>query len=580
MGLSEWHIFEKTTHSAYRAMGPTTTTGISRVQAVLVLLEARLHTMSSFSPGHPIHKQEEEKLREGFVGLWEQLSGLPLSVTVKGLQWEADTVLPIADENEGFVRALSEAGIRFVAFFPGVEAAEITTFLAAIHRSRSLTDEDVDDLLTLLWTADFQYIRYKAPEVVQEGEAAAEEERPPAPSNAPKAEEVRRQVVEEVGDVGTEPPTPTVVDLEAYESTLYFLGGSEIEYLKREVEHEYDQDLGGNVIALLLDTFELQTDTEVRSEIIAVLTDMLPQLLIGGGFGSVSYLISEARVVLKRTPQLDSAHRKQLNQLAAALSAPSAVAQLIQALDEARVDPSEEDLQALLAELSPEALTITLKWLPRLSNERARKLLNHVMGHLVEARSGVIETALVSDDLVVILEALRLVEERRLTGLASHLVNLAEHDDVRVRAALVPALLRTPTAQTLAALVPLLRDPDPDVRIGAVQGLSAHAYVGALGAVEEVIRDPKATSDLTERRAFFEAYGSIAGEAAVPTLKTLVLGGSFGMGRGDSDTRACATVALGQVGTRSARLILQKAAEDRDVVVRTAAARALRQEGT
>ena len=52
------------------------------------------------------------------------------------------------------------------------------------------------------------------------------------------------------------------------------------------------------------------------------------------------------------------------------------------------------------------------------------------------------------------------------------------------------------------------------------------------------------------------------------------------MGRGDSDTRACATVALGHVGTRSARLILQKAAEDRDVVVRTAAARALRQEGT
>ena len=75
-------------------------------------------------------------------------------------------------------------------------------------------------------------------------------------------------------------------------------------------------------------------------------------------------------------------------------------------------------------------------------------------------------------------------------------------------------------------------------------------------------------------------WKSIAGEAAVPTLKVLVQGGSFGRGRGDSDTRACATVALGRVGTRSARLILQKVAEDQDVVVRTAAARALRQEGT
>ncbi len=246
-------------------MCPSITTDISRVQLVLELFDWRLRTMSAFSSEHPIHAQEEEKVREGFTRLWEQLSGLPLSVTEKGLLWEADNVLPIDDEKEGFAWALSDAGIRFVAFFPGAEEAEIMAFLAAIHRSRSLTDEDVDDLLTLLWTADFQYIRYKAPEVVQEDEIVVEEDRPAAASNAPKAEEVRRQVEEEVGHVSTEAPTPTIVDLEAYESTLYFLDNSEIEYLKREVEHEYSQDLGGNVIALLFDTFELQTDTEVRS---------------------------------------------------------------------------------------------------------------------------------------------------------------------------------------------------------------------------------------------------------------------------------------------------------------------------
>ena len=117
--------------------------------------------------------------------------------------------------------------------------------------------------------------------------------------------------------------------------------------------------------------------------------------------------------------------------------------------------------------------------------------------------------------------------------------------------------------------------PDPDIRIATVQGLSERAYPGALEAVEEVIHDRSAALDLTEKKAFFEAYGSIAGDAAVPTLKTFILGGGFGKGRRDSDTRACATLALGRIGTRSARLILQKVAKDRDVVVRTAAARAL-----
>ena len=96
-------------------MGPTSSTDISHVQEVLELFDARLRTMSSFSPRHPIHEQEEEEVRKGFSGLWKKLSVLPLSVTAKGLEWEADSVLPIDDEKEGFAGALSEVGIRFLA---------------------------------------------------------------------------------------------------------------------------------------------------------------------------------------------------------------------------------------------------------------------------------------------------------------------------------------------------------------------------------------------------------------------------------------------------------------------------------
>ena len=362
-------------------MCPTTNTELSPVQEVLALLERRLHTLSVYSPEHPIHEQEVEKIREGFSGLWGRLGGLPLTVTEDGLQWEADDVLPIDDEKEGLAWALFKAGVRFLAFSPGVEAEEVVTFLGAIHRSRSFTEEDVDDLLTLLWTADFQYIRHKAPEVVPEGPTAAEGERPATDTTAttptttattattttttaaPKAEYVRKRVEKDIGDVGPGAPTPNIVDLEQYQSTLYFLDTAEIRYLEDEVECEYAQDLGRNVLSLLFDTFELQTETEVRAEIIAILTDMLPQLLIGGDFRSVAYLISEARLVLRRAPEISSDQQGQLSELTRALSAPGAVTQLMHALDEARVEPSENELEDLLRELSPGALTTTLKWL-------------------------------------------------------------------------------------------------------------------------------------------------------------------------------------------------------------------------
>ena len=46
--------------------------------------------------------------------------------------------------------------------------------------------------------------------------------------------------------------------------------------------------------------------------------------------------------------------------------------------------------------------------------------------------------------------------------------------------------------------------------------------------------------------------------------------------REDPDLRACAAVALGRVATDRARSVLRKAAEDKEVVVRTAVNRALR----
>jgi HEAT repeat protein len=44
-----------------------------------------------------------------------------------------------------------------------------------------------------------------------------------------------------------------------------------------------------------------------------------------------------------------------------------------------------------------------------------------------------------------------------------------------------------------------------------------------------------------------------------------------------SETRACAAMALGKIRTAEAREVLQRAADDKDLVVRNAVSRALRE---
>lgn len=578
-----------------REMASPTTTDVPALRTLLGSWDKGLRTLSMYLPNNPVRQQMIAALQEGLSEVWQQLPKLALTVSEAGLEWESEIVLPNEDRAESLGWTLFSDGIRFIVFSPGVEGEEIVTFLELVQRARTLTDEDEDDLRTLLWSADFQFIRYQVAHLEQgDGEPMSEPmgdveavDLGPRPTAAEVLGSVEEEVAEEGGESladeggdgqGGAPGPKAPVNMAEFESTFYFLDGQEIEYLKGEVRREYGQNLNENVLSMLFDIFEAQHDAGARAEIITVLGDLLPSLLNSGDFHSVAYLISEAGVVLGRAEELLPAHQQLLEGLTRTLSKPEAVGQLLQALEVAQVEPSTEELEELFGQLRPGALGTILKWLRRLSNEDARKTLTSAVARMAEGRPAAVGVALKSSERVVVAEALRLIAELGLRGVGEQLVGLVEHDDVGIRAALVPALAAAPTSQTMGALVSLIEDADPDVRIAAVEALAMRRFQGAVLTLEEVVLGKEIRSrDLAERRAFFESYGIIAGEAGVSQLRKILLSKGFGR-RIDSDTRACAAMGLGHVPTESARGALQQATKDRDPVVRSAATRALQQD--
>jgi HEAT repeat protein len=80
--------------------------------------------------------------------------------------------------------------------------------------------------------------------------------------------------------------------------------------------------------------------------------------------------------------------------------------------------------------------------------------------------------------------------------------------------------------------------------------------------------------------AFFEAYGSIAGAAGLKALTNLLLPRGLLKLKESPETRACAAIAIGKIRGPEAREVLQRAAEEKDLVVRNAVNRALRESAT
>jgi hypothetical protein len=540
----------------------------AQVEELLTLISKGLRAVQLYMPNNPVYQRAIENVRVACRKLWEVTEDLVLDVQETELRWESAVVYSHDQKNESIAWTLFKDGVRSVTLRPKVEETELVRFMQVLHQARTLAPDAPDDLLTLLWQEDFQLLAYTFRELSLDAGAPIEtEEGPQAPP-----QEVRQQVEQEV------PPQRETVSIDEFDTTLYFLEDKEIAYLQTEVEREYAQDLRHNVLSLLFDLLEVQTYGTVRAELISIIENFIPYLLGSGDFHSVAYILREITGVLQGGRELIQEHRQSLEAVPARLSQPESLSQLLQSLDEATVHPTEEELGDLFKELKPEALLTLASWVSRLSNERVKTLVKRSAERLATQNAAEVLKALASPDANTALEMVRLAGRLRLTGAPEGMGRLLESGNHEMKQAVVDALTQIATPTALRLLEGAVEDPDRDVRIAAVRFLSSRGHRGAFQRIESAITGGKLRqADLTEKMAFFEAYGALAGSAGTAMLERLLLPRGLLSRREDAETRACAAMALGKIRTPEARSVLERAALEKDALVRNAVSRALRE---
>jgi HEAT repeat protein len=121
-------------------------------------------------------------------------------------------------------------------------------------------------------------------------------------------------------------------------------------------------------------------------------------------------------------------------------------------------------------------------------------------------------------------------------------------------------------------------DPDRAVRLAAVDVVAARGYKGALRRLEAVVqgRGPHEL-ERAEKRHFFEAYAAVAGPGGLKLLADILEPRRFFRRRESAETRTCAAYAIARIRNDAAREALERATHDKELSVRNAATRALRE---
>jgi len=540
-----------------------------------------------YMPNNPVYQRAVDNIRTAFRQIWQATDDLNFDIGETEMRWEDRSVYSQDQRNESIAWTLFKDGVRSLSFKPGVEDVEIVRFLAVLQQAKNLQADAPDDLLTLLWAEDFQFVTYTFRELASENAVPIERSggatigggggTPGGDAGPGDAATIRRQVEEEAP-----PKRESLVSIDDFDTTLYFLDDKEIEYLHKEVEREYSQDLRGNVLAMLFDLLELQTYGTVRAELISIVENFIPYLLGAGDFRSVAFILRECKIILQRARELIPEHRQTLEGLPARLSQPDALSQLLQSLDEATSHPSEEELSDLFGELGAEALGTLMAWLSKLHNERVKNLVQNSAERLAQSHAAEVLKALASTDPVVQLEMVRLAGRLKLPGAPDGMGPLLDRGERELKIAVVEALTTIASPNAMRLLEKAIDDSERDVRIHAVKFLGQRGHRNAFPRIEAAVMGNKLKdSDLTEKMAFFEAYGALAGAAGIATLEKLLVGkGGLLARKEDPETRACAAMALGKIRTPAARDILQKVSQDKEALVRNAVSRALREVGT
>jgi hypothetical protein len=316
----------------------------------------------------------------------------------------------------------------------------------------------------------------------------------------------------------------------------------------------------------------------VREEVLGILEQLLPGLLANGEYSAVARILRELRGIAARVVLAGTAVGDRFERFEANLSEPGILSQILRSLDDAASAPADADIGELLRELRAQALAT-------------------VAAHLVTMRHPTIRQAMVS------------AAERLVAAHPREAVRLLGAGNPEVLEGLVPVVGRAQVAAALPALGEVLRRPEPGIRLAAVEALAAVGTPGAMGFLERSLEDEdravrlagltavsargwkgalkrleavvqgRGRDDLerAERRQFFEAYAQIAGAAALEPLGEILEPRGLFRRKENAETRTCAAYAVARIRTPEARRLLERVQNDRELAVRNAAMRALRE---
>ena len=510
-----------------------------------VILKAK-KLLRMYPPNNPIYTKTLEESFLKFKQFLDYKDNFTINIRQNSILYDDEPIYSSNEKEDNLALFFFKDGLRQLTFKKGLPSDELEEFLKilAYDFEHEAFDEDI---VTLLWEKDFQYIQY----IVDEAFLIDEEEE----NYEVVAEKKVKEQVTDVNDL-VRAYFEGFQEEEHKGIAIVPLTDKDLKMLVEEIERDSSEKIGKLISILFEIIYQTVGKTDIE-DIFAFLRDSVKYCAEHGDLAMILEILSKAEQTIK-DPVIGEREKKYLTMLNQYIGSDEIIS-LFAELFDSGVDIDEGLFNNIALYFDKNAIEPLIKYLGELKTIRARKIIIDSLVSLGKKDIHSIAKGLNDERWYVvrnIIYILRKIADKRAI---EYLLKTIRHPDVRVKKEVIKTLGELGGREVIQSLRECLDDPDMQVRIAAVKAFGNIATEPAKKILLDKISE-KSFKDkqFEEKKDFFETISRWKDEDVFNFLVKIMQTRSI-FNRGKLfESKACAAYALGLTGNKDAIIVLEK----------------------
>ncbi len=445
-------------------------------------------------------------------------------------------------------------GIREISFLHNIPKNEIEEFMRIISSDFETQAVD-DDIVTLLWEKDFQFINYMVDDTMLVEDQGFEDA---------AVQQVKEGTSDTEGIMGAY--EEVLEQREAHDVTIVPLSKEDLDTIIQEINSD-PPDKTPVIASILVEMFAFAKGKGEFEEIVTSIKNTLIYAVNNTHMEVVVDCLSRIRNAAEKNLYGDEAV-SYLRKIDFFINAERFIRHFSEALDKGNEFPGDV-LKKLASFFNQRAIPHFIATLGKLKNESSKRVVISILSELGRKDISLIAKGLSDARCYVVKNIIYILGEIGDRSAIEHLIRVARHDDRRVRREAVRVLGKLGAKDVLHVLKDCMSDTEEIVRITTVRTIGEINSPLSKKIILEKINDKNFVDvNFYEKKEVFEALSHWKERDVIDPLRKIIKKHVF-FGRSKYDeVKAAAAYCLGLIGDKDSVEILGSVKQSKNKLLR------------